>query len=177
MGFSNDVPSLSVPPQGLDRKRLARLAVESYLQQILRHGFFHADPHPGNVAVDAEGKLIYYDFGMCGTIPSTVKQGLQDLFYGVYNRDPERCLEAMIKMGVYVPTGDKTAIRRTAEFFLKTFAERLDVQKGQREEQGAEYDKSFKPQRSKDEAKERRKAILANIGEDLLLAANDQPFR
>ncbi len=55
--------------QGLDRKKLARLAVESYLQQILRHGFFHADPHPGNVAVDAKGKLIYYDFGMCGTIP------------------------------------------------------------------------------------------------------------
>jgi hypothetical protein len=49
-------------PQGLDRQRLARLSVESYLQQILTHGFFHADPHPGNVAVDAVGggRLIYY---------------------------------------------------------------------------------------------------------------------
>lgn len=99
------------------------------------------------------------------------------MFYGVYNRDPERCLEAMVKMGVYVPTGDKTAIRRTADFFLKAFSERLDVQNKEREEKGGDYNKSFKPQRSKDEAKERRKAILANIGEDLLLAANDQPFR
>ena len=156
------------------------------------------------MAVDAEGKLIYYDFGMCGTIPcefmkamklkgvclstvraliwppsyaATVKQGLQDLFYGVYNRDPERCLEAMVKMGIYIPTGDKTAIRRTADFFLKAFSERLDLQSRQRKEQGAEYDKDFKPQRTKDEAKERRKAILSSIGEDLLLAANDQPFR
>lgn len=171
----NDAASLD--RQGLDRKKLARLAVESYLQQILRHGFFHADPHPGNVAVDAEGKLIYYDFGMCGTIPSTVKQGLQGLFYGVYNRDPDQCMGALVQMGVYVPTGDKVAVRRTADFFLKLFAERLDSQAKEKSEKGAEYEASFKPQRTKDEAKERRKAILSSIGEDLLLAANDQPFR
>lgn len=47
----NDGPAIDA--LGLDRQRLARLAVESYLQQILRHGLFHADPHPGNVAVDA----------------------------------------------------------------------------------------------------------------------------
>lgn len=46
----NDGPAIDA--LGLDRQRLARLAVESYLQQILRHGLFHADPHPGNVAVD-----------------------------------------------------------------------------------------------------------------------------
>ncbi|GFH23632.1 ABC-1-like kinase, partial [Haematococcus lacustris] len=82
---------------GLDRKRLARLSVESYLQQILRHGFFHADPHPGNVAVDAAGggRLIYYDFGMMGAIAPQVKGGLLDLFYGVYNRDPDKCLDAL----------------------------------------------------------------------------------
>lgn len=50
---------------GVDRQLLAKRAVESYLQQLLNHGFFHADPHPGNIAVDAEGggRLIYYDFG------------------------------------------------------------------------------------------------------------------
>lgn len=51
-----------------------------------------ADPHPGNIAVDAEGegRLIYYDFGMMGTIPGDVRAGLLELFYGVYQKDPDR---------------------------------------------------------------------------------------
>ena len=51
-----------------------------------------ADPHPGNIAVDAEqeGRLIYYDFGMMGTIPGDVREGLLELFYGVYQKDPDR---------------------------------------------------------------------------------------
>ena len=51
-----------------------------------------ADPHPGNIAVDGEngGRLIYYDFGMMGAIPSDVRSGLLELFYGVYEKDPDR---------------------------------------------------------------------------------------
>lgn len=54
---------------GVDRQLLARRTVESYLQQLLTYGFFHADPHPGNIAVDGAdgGRLIYYDFGMMGS--------------------------------------------------------------------------------------------------------------
>lgn len=65
----------AIDAMGLDRDRLARLSVESYLQQLLRHGLFHADPHPGNVAVDANngGRLIYYDFGMMGRIQPFVR--------------------------------------------------------------------------------------------------------
>jgi predicted unusual protein kinase regulating ubiquinone biosynthesis (AarF/ABC1/UbiB family) len=58
---------------------------------------------------------------MMGSIPNGVRGGLMDLFYGVYNKDPDRCLEALISMGVLVPTGDKTAVRRTADFFLAAF--------------------------------------------------------
>jgi hypothetical protein len=61
-----------------------------------------ADPHPGNVAVDPQGRLIYYDFGMMGRIPGDVRGGLLELFYGVYQRDADRCLEALITMGVLV---------------------------------------------------------------------------
>ncbi|KAJ9507487.1 hypothetical protein QJQ45_006489 [Haematococcus lacustris] len=173
----NDAAALD--RMGLDRKRLARLSVESYLQQILRHGFFHADPHPGNVAVDAAGggRLIYYDFGMMGAIAPQVKGGLLDLFYGVYNRDPDKCLDALATMGVYVATGDRTAVRRTAEFFLRSFQERLDAQRKEREEAGAAYGTNFKPQRTKEESGMKRKQILSSIGEDLLVASADQPFR
>lgn len=82
-----------------------------------------ADPHPGNIAVDAEGggRLIYYDFGMMGSIPGDVRSGLLELFYGVYQKDPDRCIDALMQMGVLVPGGDRVAIRRTAVFFLKSF--------------------------------------------------------
>ncbi|CAL1400924.1 unnamed protein product [Linum trigynum] len=107
---------------GLDRKRLGRYAVESYLEQILSHGFFHADPHPGNIAVDDVngGRLIFYDFGMMGSICPNIREGLLEVFYGVYEKDAEKILEAMVQMGVLVPTGDMTAVRRTAQFFLNS---------------------------------------------------------
>ena len=164
---------------GMNRQQLARYAVESYLQQILRHGFFHADPHPGNVSVDTVngGRLIYYDFGMMGSIPGNVKEGLVELFYGVYKKDIEKCVEALMEMGVLVKGGDMTAIRRTGEFFLTSFEERLQQQRDERESNPESYAKSFKPQRTKDESKAMRKKILANIGEDLLVTAADQPFR
>ncbi|EOX92249.1 ABC2 isoform 2 [Theobroma cacao] len=162
---------------GVDRKRLGRYAVESYLEQILSHGFFHADPHPGNIAVDDVngGRLIFYDFGMMGSISSNIREGLLETFYGVYEKDPDRVLQAMIQMGVLVPTGDMTAVRRTAQFFLNSFEERLAAQRKEREMATTEL--GFKRQLTKEEKMEKKKQRLAAIGEDLLAIAADQPFR
>ncbi|XVF61745.1 hypothetical protein PTKIN_Ptkin08bG0155100 [Pterospermum kingtungense] len=162
---------------GVDRKRLGRYAVESYLEQILSHGFFHADPHPGNIAVDDVngGRLIFYDFGMMGSISSNIREGLLETFYGVYEKDPDKVLQAMIQMGVLVPTGDMTAVRRTAQFFLNSFEERLAAQRREREMATAEL--GFKKPLSKEEKMEKKKQRLAAIGEDLLAIAADQPFR
>lgn len=162
---------------GVDRKRLGRYAVESYLEQILSHGFFHADPHPGNIAVDDVngGRLIFYDFGMMGSISSNIREGLLEAFYGVYEKDPDRVLQSMVQMGVLVPTGDMTAVRRTAQFFLNSFEERLAAQRREREIATAEL--GFKKPLSKEEKMEKKKQRLAAIGEDLLAIAADQPFR
>ncbi|KAH0433316.1 hypothetical protein IEQ34_027043 [Dendrobium chrysotoxum] len=162
---------------GVDRQRLGRYAVESYLEQILSHGFFHADPHPGNIAVDDVngGRLIFYDFGMMGSISPNIREGLLEAFYGVYEKNPDRVLQAMIQMGVLVPTGDMTAVRRTAQFFLNSFEERLAAQRKEREMATAEL--GFKRPLSKEERIQRKKQRLAAIGEDLLSIAADQPFR
>ncbi|KAK4356618.1 hypothetical protein RND71_025589 [Anisodus tanguticus] len=184
---------------GVDRKRLGRYAVESYLEQILSHGFFHADPHPGNIAVDDVngGRLIFYDFGMMGSISPNIREGLLETFYGVYEKDPDKViklevprlavLQASIQMGILVPTGDMTAVRRTAQFFLNSFEERLAAQRKEREMAQAEL--GFKKPLSKEEQKEKKKQRLAAIGnslvvssfsglgEDLLAIAADQPFR
>merc|ERR1719356_1163898 len=80
-------------------------------------------------------------------------------------------------MGVLVPGGDMTAVKRTARFFLDSLAERLEAQKKEREEMGSAYNDDFKEKRSKEDSKAVRKKILANIGQDLLVVAADQPFR
>lgn len=162
---------------GVDRQKLARYAVESYLEQILRHGFFHADPHPGNIAVDDAngGRLIFYDFGMMGSINPNIREGLLETFYGVYEKDPNKVLQAMIQMGVLVPSSDMTAVRRTAQFFLNSFEERLTAQNQEKEMTTSEL--GFKKPLTKEEKAEKKKLRLAAIGEDLLSIAVDQPFR
>merc|ERR1719379_1338113 len=164
---------------GIDKERIARLSVECYLQQILKKGLFHADPHPGNIAVDPrdQGTLIFYDFGMMGRIPDGIRGGLINLFYAVYKKNADDCIDSLVTMGVLVPGGDMTAVKRTARFFLDSLAERLEAQKKEREEMGSAYNDDFKGKRSKEDSKAVRKKILANIGQDLLVVAADQPFR
>lgn len=62
------------------------------LIQILRTGFFHADPHPGNLAIDVDESLIYYDFGMMGDIKTFTRERLLELFYAVYEKDAKKVL-------------------------------------------------------------------------------------
>eukprot|EP00958_Prasinococcus_capsulatus_P021897 scaffold3036_cov414-Prasinococcus_capsulatus_cf.AAC.6 len=162
----------------VDRKILARYAVESYLQQILKHGFFHADPHPGNLAVSEDGRLIFYDFGMMGQIPSNVREGLIEVFYGVYQKNAQRVLDALVVMGVLVPGKDQVSVLRTANFFLNQFQDRLKAQREERNKDSRDFRaRGFKEQRTKEEGKQVRKARLAAIGEDLLSISADQPFR
>ncbi|BBG99887.1 Protein kinase superfamily protein, partial [Prunus dulcis] len=76
--------------QGFNRARISSRAIEAYLIQILRTGFFHADPHPGNLAIDVDETLIYYDFGMMGDIKSFTRERLLELFYSVYEKDAKK---------------------------------------------------------------------------------------
>lgn len=78
-----------------------------------------------------------------------VRTGLNKLFYSIYSRNADEALVALKMMGVFVPTGDDTAVKRTAQFFLNSFYERLETQTDEREVKGEEYSKEFKAQRSK----------------------------
>lgn len=78
-----------------------------------------ADPHPGNIAVDGVGggRLIYYDFGMMGEIPSDVRSGLLELFYGVYEKDPDRYAhtETTHPISIFFPVCEKDSAWRLRE--------------------------------------------------------------
>lgn len=81
--------------KAISPKEVARQAMNSFFEQVFVDGFFHADPHPGNVFVDPEGNLIYLDFGMMGKLPERDKELLGDLFVAVEMRDTERILQAV----------------------------------------------------------------------------------
>jgi ubiquinone biosynthesis protein len=81
--------------QNISPKEVAKKAINSFFEQVFVDGFFHADPHPGNVFVDTDGNLIYLDFGMMGKLPERDKELLGDLFIAVEMRDSDKILQAI----------------------------------------------------------------------------------
>jgi predicted unusual protein kinase regulating ubiquinone biosynthesis (AarF/ABC1/UbiB family) len=109
---------------GLDRTQIAQISARSYLQQLLEGGFFHADPHPGNLAVSAEGALIFYDFGMMGQLPAVTREKLMATFMGVAQKDADRVVQSLIDLGVLVPTSDLSAVRRSVQYMMDNFLDK-----------------------------------------------------
>jgi predicted unusual protein kinase regulating ubiquinone biosynthesis (AarF/ABC1/UbiB family) len=99
----------------VDRGAVAERLFQTYLQQIFVEGFFHADPHPGNLFVEPlEGgawRLVFVDFGMVGHVTPDMKQGLRDLAIAIGTRDLDRLMQAYRQMGVILPGADLERIR------------------------------------------------------------------
>ena len=133
---------------GLDRKAIARQGAEAYLHQLLSNGFFHADPHPGNIAVSPEGALIFYDFGMMGQIKSGVREQLMKTLFGIAQKDGNQVVLSLIELGALAPVDDMGPVRRSVQYMLDHF-----------------MDKPFENQ------------SVSAISEDLYEIAYNQPFR
>ncbi|MBF2025675.1 MAG: AarF/ABC1/UbiB kinase family protein [Oscillatoriales cyanobacterium C42_A2020_001] len=106
---------------GLDRRRLAQMGAEAYLHQLLNNGFFHADPHPGNIAVSPEGSLIFYDFGMMGQVKPVTREKLMQTFFGIANKNADQVVESLVELGALAPTDDMGPVRRSIQFMLDNF--------------------------------------------------------
>ncbi|NJN04079.1 MAG: AarF/ABC1/UbiB kinase family protein [Leptolyngbyaceae cyanobacterium SL_1_1] len=133
---------------GLDRKRIAHLGAKAYLQQLLNDGFFHADPHPGNIAVSPDGKLIFYDFGMMGQVQPLTRDRLMRTFLGIAQRDADRVMASLIELGALAEVDDMGPVRRSIQYILDNF-----------------MDQPFEEQ------------SIGAISDDLYAVAYDQPFR
>lgn len=138
----------AIEAAGLDRKLIAHLGARAYLQQLLNDGFFHADPHPGNIAVSAEGALIFYDFGMMGRIKTNVREQLMETLFGIAQKDGDRVVDSLVNLGALAPTDDMGPVRRSVQYMLDHF-----------------MDKPFENQ------------SVSQISDDLYEIAYDQPFR
>ncbi|MBE0433753.1 AarF/ABC1/UbiB kinase family protein [candidate division WOR-3 bacterium] len=84
---------------GIDPKVVAENGADIFLKQIFVNGFFHADPHPGNIFVKEGNVIALIDFGMVGRINHRLKEQISDFLIGVVDRDPDTIVRALKKIG------------------------------------------------------------------------------
>ncbi|MCE2717862.1 MAG: ABC1 kinase family protein [Dolichospermum sp.] len=84
---------------GLDPEAIIQIGVTTGLQQLLEHGFFHADPHPGNLFAMSDGRMAYIDFGMMDQLEETTKESLVDALVHLVNKDYGDLATDFVKLG------------------------------------------------------------------------------
>ncbi|MGG1616117.1 ABC1 kinase family protein [Paenibacillus sp. NRS-1782] len=97
--------------RGYDLKDLAQRLVNSMLHQIFIEGFFHADPHPGNLLVLKNGSLAYLDFGMTGRLSEEMKNHLSSLIIALMRKNTDAMVRAIERLGLVEPDTDMNALR------------------------------------------------------------------
>jgi len=115
----------AIEAAGIDRAEVADRLFETYLRQIFEEGFFHADPHPGNLFVEPlendRWRLIFVDFGMVGHVKPEVKQGIRDLAIAVATRDTDRLVGAYQTLGMLLPGANLERIKEAEAAVMERF--------------------------------------------------------
>ena len=111
----------------INRKKVCEALVNSYVIQTMDGGLFHGDPHPGNLAISKDGKLVFYDFGLLIELDDELKQGFADLFGCIIKRDTKGVVQILIKLGVIVPTSSDVS---DIEVFFETILGYLETLDG-----------------------------------------------
>jgi len=114
----------AITAAGIDRSEVADVLVATYMQQIFEDGFFHADPHPGNLfvtpleGVRADGsrdwKLTFIDFGMVGHVPENLRGGLREAVIAIGTQDGARLVKSFKTLDVLLPSADLVLIERAS---------------------------------------------------------------
>jgi ubiquinone biosynthesis protein len=111
----------------VNRKKVCEALINSYVIQTMDKGFFHADPHPGNLGFTTNGKLVFYDFGLVIDISDEMREGFNELFIHIINRDTKGIVDVLIRLEVILPTTSDTS---DIELFFKTTLNYLETLDG-----------------------------------------------
>jgi predicted unusual protein kinase regulating ubiquinone biosynthesis (AarF/ABC1/UbiB family) len=121
----------AITAAGIDRGAVARRLIDVYYKQIFEDGFFHADPHPGNIFVtplaepDAQGRgewvLTFVDFGIADQVPPGMLAGLRELVIGIGSRDAQRMVKAYRMLGMLMPAANLAELANAQALLFERF--------------------------------------------------------
>ncbi len=101
--------------RNVDPAKVNRLLIKTYLKQLLEDGFFHADPHPGNLLVMPDGRLAFFDFGMVGRITPELQAKMIDAFFHVVAKDPAGIADDLIALDFLKPGTSPKVVKPVVE--------------------------------------------------------------
>ena len=105
----------------LDRPAVARRFADAYLTMVFVNRFFHADPHPGNVFVTADGTITFVDFGMVGEVDAATGDGLVAVLGALVSADAAGLAAALLHLGIATVDADRTGLERDLDALLATY--------------------------------------------------------
>lgn len=106
---------------GLDRRLIAQRGADAFLKMVLVHGFFHGDPHPGNVLILPENVICLLDYGMVGRLDVHLKEYLIDLLLAILKRDVDEVISLLISSGDVPDNLDAGALKRDLSEFIDNY--------------------------------------------------------
>ncbi|MBS9390287.1 MAG: AarF/ABC1/UbiB kinase family protein [Dolichospermum sp. WA123] len=113
---------------GINIHQVNETGICCYLKQLLQDGFFQVDPHPGNMAVNPDGSIIFYDFGMMSEIGTLNKEEMIKTFFAILKKDSNEVVNTLMRMGLLEPVPDMTPVKRLVTFLLDKFTDKpLDI--------------------------------------------------
>ncbi|MBI5199010.1 MAG: AarF/ABC1/UbiB kinase family protein [Nitrospirae bacterium] len=111
--------------EGFDRKDIARKGTEAYFKQLFEDGFFHADPHPGNIFILEDGRMGLMDFGIVGRLSEETMEGIANTFLALIHKDFDRLVQQYIELGLVTEEIDTEKFRIEFKRDLIDFVEPL----------------------------------------------------
>jgi predicted unusual protein kinase regulating ubiquinone biosynthesis (AarF/ABC1/UbiB family) len=117
----------------VDVPRVVATLVELYVQMMLVDGLFHADPHPGNLMVAADGRIVLLDFGMVVRVPLETRRSLMRTSIAAIKRDPDLVAAGFVSLGLIIPGTPPETVRWLADLLIAnaysrtTTKERIDA--------------------------------------------------
>ena len=110
------------PSGALDPKQVTRRGAEMYLEMIFHHGFYHGDPHPGNLIVMPDGTIGLIDFGMVARLDDQLREDIEDMLMAIVSQDSQQLTSLVMRLGSVPPGLDEPALSVDLAEFVNHYA-------------------------------------------------------